>query len=108
MQENIKQNNTKEWACRILLTLHLFTALTGYITYIQMRHQLNSPLIPKSTIDIISAPSFDLSLVLGGTLLFSMWLYFFKKRTACIIISGISLIGLFYNPFYFITSETIT
>lgn len=106
MQENIKQNNTKEWACRILLTLHLFSALTGYITYIQLRHQLISPLIPENTVDIISSPSFDLSLVLGGTLLISMWLYFLKKRTACIIISAISLIGLFYNPFYFTVAIT--
>jgi hypothetical protein len=80
-----------EWACRILLTVHTLFTIAGYINYSQIKKQLLSPLIPQSTIIEIAEPALLAGKYMGGLLLISLWLYFFRQRIACMIFSGISL-----------------
>jgi hypothetical protein len=82
-----------EWGCRILLTAHVLFTIYGYINYAQTRHELFSPLIPQSTVIRIAESSLFTGKYIGGLLLISLWFYFFRKRIACMVISGISLVA---------------
>jgi hypothetical protein len=82
-----------EWACRAILTIHFWFCLSGYINYLQTKQQLNSPLIPKDVINQIAEPFVYPSLYLSAAFLISLWLYFFKKRIAVVIISGIAILS---------------
>ena len=88
----LKTEQSMEWACRILLTVHLFRIVTGYIVYWQTEYQLVSPLLPKSIIGQISSPYFKASLIMATAFLVSLWFYFFKKRIVVIVISGVSIV----------------
>lgn len=44
-----------EWMCRLLMTIDVPVISAGYLSYFQTKHQLISPLIPKTTVyDIMS------------------------------------------------------
>jgi hypothetical protein len=51
MPSTEKRDVRLEWVCRIFMTIDVFAISGGYITYFQLKHQLASPLIPKSAID---------------------------------------------------------
>ena len=87
-----KKEKGIEWACRILLTLHLYCIAGGYIAYIQVRQQLISPLIPENTVFQITHPYYTASLICSGLFLFSIWLYFFNRKIIVIIISALSIL----------------
>ena len=81
-----------EWACRILLTFLFFRVLTGYITNWQTEYQLNSPLIPDETLRQIARPYMLASLITAAGFIISLWLYFFQKKLATVILASLSLI----------------
>ena len=81
-----------EWACRILLTFLFFRVLTGYITNWQTEYQLNSPLIPAETLRQIARPYMLASLITAAGFIISLWLYFFQKKLAAVILASLSLI----------------
>jgi hypothetical protein len=84
--------NVKEWTCRILLTLVLYLVASGYISYIQTMYQLVSPLIPSDTAFIIVEPTMKTSLITAAGLLAGLWLYFFRKRTLCIVVLALCIL----------------
>jgi hypothetical protein len=91
MPEKSRKDRYYEWACRILLTVHCWFVLSGYIAYLQTQYQLVSPLIPRETIRLIAEPYIYTSLCMGGTFLVAVWLYFLQKKLACIIVSSLSV-----------------
>lgn len=106
MQEKSKRDKYYEWACRILLTIHLLSAMTGYTTFLQTRSQLMTPLIPQSAVLDISRPAIYTGLCLAATFLISLWLYFLKQKLAVIIMCAISLIAYEVLFYYFVTNPT--
>jgi hypothetical protein len=82
-----------EWACRILLTIHLFCVAGALIVFWQTKYQLVSPLIPKGTVEQITGPYWTASLVVAASYLAALWFYFFRKRTATIILSAASVLA---------------
>jgi hypothetical protein len=59
-----KREKLIEWICRIFLTVHVWFVASGYITFLQTKHQLISPLIPKDLILQVTQPGFYTSSVL--------------------------------------------
>ena len=101
MQSNHKKHDSLEWACRVILTIHLFRIATGYLTVLQTDYQLTSPLIPKYTAYEIAMPFMLPSLWMVISFVAALWFYFFQKRIATIIIGGASLIGFeIWQQFY--------
>jgi hypothetical protein len=84
-----------ELPCRILLIIHCYFALSGYITFIQIEYQLVSPLIPSSTIMQIARHSIYASLPAAVLLIASLCFYFFQKRTVVIILSSAAIISYY-------------
>jgi hypothetical protein len=97
-----KREKLTEWTCWLLLTVHFWFCASGYITYFQTKNQLTTPLIPESTILVISEPSFFSALSICGSFIISLWLYFFRKRIAVIILSAISIVAYEVLLVYFI------
>jgi hypothetical protein len=87
-----KREKLIEWISRTLLTVHVWFVASGYITFLQTKRQLISPLIPRDLILQVSQPGFYTSSVLSGSFLISLWLYFFRRRFLVIIVSGLSII----------------
>jgi hypothetical protein len=81
-----------EWACRALLTLQSLFVIRGYIVFLQTEYQLLSPLIPQSLIYDISDQYVIASLISGGFMLVSLWLYFINKKILSAIAGGASLL----------------
>ncbi len=88
-----KKEKRIDWVCRILITLQLILVIRGYIVFLQAKYQLVSPLIPQSIVSDISYPYITASLVAGGFMLITLWLYFLDKKIAAICIGGISLLS---------------
>jgi hypothetical protein len=86
MPEISKREKQLDWVCRILITIDLYITVSGYISYFQTKRQLVSPLIPKSTLYDISEIYMKAGLITGIGLMAGLWLYFFKKRIAAIIL----------------------
>lgn len=94
MNQEIKNSNNDskfEWGCRIMLTIAMIRALSGYIVFIQTKDQLVSPLIPQSLIYEISDLHIIPSLVAGIFFLISLWFYFYKKKIVVLITSGVAI-----------------
>jgi hypothetical protein len=63
------------------------------ISFWQTKFQLVSPLIPTTVVDEISEPYWKASMIVSITFIVALWLYFFKKRIAAIIVSGTSIVA---------------
>jgi hypothetical protein len=101
MEKSERAKTRKEWACRILLTLHFWYCVSGYVSYVQAKHTLITPLIPQSTILNIIDANFLTSLVTSGVFILTLWMYFLKKPILVIIFSSVSILltGFFYAYF---------
>lgn len=86
MPEISNREKTSEWVCRILITLDLYLAVSGYIAFFQTKYQLITPLIPRSTLYEISEIYMKAGLFTGIGLLAGLWFYFFRKRIIAIIL----------------------
>jgi hypothetical protein len=102
MPEKLNRDRRFEWACRILLTVHLGIAMSGYISYLQTKYQLTSPLIPPSIIQEIAEPGIYTGLCTGVTFLAALWFYFFRKPLIVMVLSSISILSYEFLPGYFI------
>jgi hypothetical protein len=69
--------------------------MLGYIAFIQANYQLVSPLIPTSTLYLVTETYINASLVTGILLFISLCLYFFQKRILVIITSSIAILSYF-------------
>ena len=88
-----KKEKRIEWACRILISLQLILVIRGYIALLQTKYQLDSPLIPQILVYDISYPNLIESLIAGGLMLVTLWLYFLNKKIATICVGAISLLS---------------
>jgi hypothetical protein len=102
MTENTRTEKIYEWGSRILLTIHLYLSLAGYISFLEIKHQLDTPLIPKSMVNLIAAPHVYTSLTLGVAFFIALWLYFLRKKLPVIIICVLSIIAYQFLPGYFV------
>jgi hypothetical protein len=82
----------KEWLCRILLTINVILVLNGLVSFIQADYQLISPLIPQSTVYLITRIDILSSAWSGLFLIISLWFYFYKKYTVVIILGIFAII----------------
>lgn len=105
MPEKLQKTTSREWACRILVTAHFLLVTAGYLVYTQTRYQLVTPLIPRDTVLTIAGPYLYTSLCAGVTFLVSMWLYFLRRRIACIVASAVSLGTYKFLLLYFTMSS---
>lgn len=87
-----KERN-REWACRILLGIHLYRVVGGMIAYWQTKYQLASPLIPPQTLTQISEPYFKASLIIAAVFLLALWFYFFQRRIVTLTLSALSILS---------------
>jgi len=80
------KGNRLEWICRILMTIDVIVIISGYLSYFQTRHQLVSPLIPKSAIYEIMSDSHVMEASVISAILFlgGLWFYFFQKTLVAI------------------------
>ena len=81
-----------DWICRILITIQLILVITGYISLLQTKYQLESPLIPQSLVYEISYPNLIASLITSGFMIMTLWLYFLNKRVLTIWVAASSLL----------------
>jgi hypothetical protein len=86
MAETTKRKLTLEWICRIGITINLYYIVSGYIVYFQTKHQLITPLIPRSTLYDITDHLMKASLIVSVCFLAGLWFYFFRKRVAAIVL----------------------
>ncbi len=102
MSQTNSRPTAVEWACRVILTVHFYLVLAGYISFAQTKYQLTSPVIPCSTIEALTVPFYKISLVASGLFLVSLWLYFARLRIAVLVLSSISFIGYLIFTRYFL------
>ena len=88
----INKEKRIDWICRILVTIQLIFVISGYITLLQTKYQLDSPLIPQSLIYEISYPNLTAGLITSGFMIATLWLYFFNKRVLAIWLAASSLL----------------
>jgi hypothetical protein len=101
MPEISKREKRLEWACRIALSVNVFVIVSSYVAYFQARYQLDSPLIPPSTVHEITDAYMKSSLVVSGLFLIGLWFYFLKKRVVAIIILVFAVLFFVYlRPFF--------
>lgn len=91
MLEKTKREARLDWIYRVVFTINLLVVVGGYISYFQAKHQLISPLIPRSILYDITDQYMKASLVSSGLMLAGFWLYSFQKRIAAIVLSILSI-----------------
>ena len=96
MTEISKKENQLQWACRILITVNVLLIIGGYISFFQTKYQLDSPLIPRSTVYQIFADSDNMimkaSIISAGIFLAGFWFYSFNKKKIAIILFSACII----------------
>lgn len=84
MPETIKKGKGLERACRIVMTIDVLFICLGYYYLLQAKWQLTSPLVPRSTVDMILADTSEVltwsSLGTAFFFLAGLWLYFFQLK----------------------------
>jgi hypothetical protein len=95
LAETDKRKRIYEWACRLLLSVHFLLVISGYISFLQIKHQLQSPLIPEETLYtiVVRSPDMYVSVIHGVSFLVALWLYFFRYRLGVIIVCSLSIIA---------------
>lgn len=83
-----------DWICRIFFSLAVISMLRGYISYLQTKQQLVSPLIPSTVTDQIITDShvFEGSLMAGILLLAGFWFFSFNRKKTAALFFGVAII----------------
>lgn len=101
----LKTERKIDWICRVLMTLDVFAICKIYISTLQVKHQLISPLIPKSLISQVLYDTYDIyttaGLICGSFFLVGLWLYSFKKKIAATILFTLAFISSIIYPMIF-------
>lgn len=102
MTEIKKQVNYWDWICRILFSIVILLLISGYISVIQARAQLVSPLIPPQTINMIIADSrlYECSTGSGLFLLAGFWSYSFGKKKMAVALLVAAILVYQLLPFF--------
>jgi hypothetical protein len=74
------------------LTIHLWLAASGNISFLQAKHQIISPLDREKTILQVIQPNVCTATVLTYSFIISLCLYFFKQRIPVIALIGLSIV----------------
>ncbi len=93
MAEIIKKDITLNWVCRILFSIDILLLISGYLSFIQARKQLVSPLIPDSIVTTIMTDSrfYESSIGAGVFLLAGLWYYSFNRMKTAVILFGTAI-----------------
>jgi hypothetical protein len=89
-----KREKLVEWTCRILMTIDFFVIIAGYLSYLQLKRQLNSPLIPKSTLFQILSDTgiMEPSIISAIPFLIGLWFYSFNLKIPAIVLFGLTIV----------------
>jgi uncharacterized SAM-binding protein YcdF (DUF218 family) len=103
MIEIKKQDKAEEWLCRILFSVVILLLISGYISALQTRKQLESPLIPEGIVNTIIADArfYENSIIAGLFLLAAFWLYSFGKKKIAMVLLGLAILAQQYIPLIF-------
>lgn len=82
------------WYCRILMVIDCLLVVSGYLGWYQTQNSLNSPLIPRSTIDQVLADShlIEASLAAAVFLLAGILSFSFQNKKLAFILLGLGLL----------------
>jgi hypothetical protein len=83
-------------AAKILLLILILSITASIARYFQIEYQLDTPLIPKSTVTIISRPYLFSALVSAIGMTIALVIYFFSRYLFVIIMCGLVLIWQIY------------
>ena len=102
MTEIKKSDRAIEWVCRILFSVVILLLISGYISALQTRAQLVSPLIPQDTAEKIIADSrfYESSIGAGLVLLAGCWVYSFGMKKETIVLLGAAILVHQLIPFF--------
>ncbi|MEI9807890.1 MAG: hypothetical protein WDO16_08475 [Bacteroidota bacterium] len=96
MPENAGREKQLQWVCRILMTINVLLLCSGYISFFQLKYQLDSPLIPKSTIYRIFADTdkmiMNASIFSGIIFIAGFWFYSFNKKVIAAVLFATCII----------------
>lgn len=103
MPEIKKKDNSWDWVCRILFSIDVLLLISGYLSFIQTRKQLVSPLIPGSIADQIMADSrfYESSISAGIILLAGLWFYSFNRKKAAVVLFGTAILVYQLLPYFY-------
>jgi len=103
LRETAKYSQQVEWGCRVLILLDMLVVLSGYFSWFRTQQQLNSPLIPRSTVSEIFLDLADkyFSNAIGAAAIFSAGLivYSFGKKILAIWFFGAVLLFFLLSSF---------
>ena len=101
----LKNERKTDWLCRVLMTMNVFAICANYVSTLQTKHQLVSPLIPKSLVAQVIYDSYDLhipaSLVCAGLFLTGLWFYSFRKKVSAAVLFLLALACFVIYPLIF-------
>ena len=102
MTEIKKSDKVLDWICRILFSVGILLLISGYLSALQTRAQLLSPLIPPGTTEKIISDTrlFESSIGSGLFLLAGCWLYSFGKKKETIVLLGAAILAHQLIPFF--------
>lgn len=94
MTEIKKQDTAEEWLCRIFFSIVILLLVSGYLSALQTRNQLISPLIPAGTVNAIITDSriYEGSVGAGIFLLAGFWFYSFGKKKVAIAFLTVAIL----------------
>ena len=92
---NTRNTSQRKAAMILLLVLHLSIGLNMAVFY-QTEYQLDSPLIPKSTVLVISRPYLFAALVAVPFSIVAMLCFFFSRYTWVILLCALTVLWQFY------------
>ena len=97
MEETSKRGFRIEWLCQVLFTLNLFAVVSGYLSILQTRRQLATPLVPGEAVNeiayVINNTLIYASLVCAGFFLFGLWFYSFKRKVTAVVLFSLALLS---------------
>lgn len=103
MTEIKMQDKAAEWLCRILFSIVILLLVSGYLSALQTRYQLISPLIPAGTVNAIISDSriHESSIGAGIFLLAGFWVYSFGKKKVAIAFLIVAILAHQLIPLMF-------
>ena len=91
---SISKTGNKKTAAKISLMVLLLLISSQLLQYFKINYQLQSPLIPNSTILLIAEPYIKMAFVFTVACILALLFYFYSRFLLTIIISALSVIFL--------------
>ena len=92
--DTISKPGNKKTAAKISLIVLLLLISSQLLQYFKINYQLQSALIPNSTIILIAEPYIKMAFVLTVACILALLFYFYSRFLLTIIISALSVIFL--------------